>query len=106
MVRLIGYFFGIGTVLAMIVAGGVAIYIGSLTKDLPDYEVLAKYEPPVMTRVHASDGSLMAEYARERRMYLPIQAIPNRVKAALFLPKTRLSTSITVLILVVSPARL
>ncbi|MCX2696431.1 MULTISPECIES: penicillin-binding protein 1A [Ochrobactrum] len=82
MVRLIGYFFGIGTVLALIVAGGVAVYIGSLTKDLPDYEVLAKYEPPVMTRVHASDGSLMAEYARERRMYLPIQAIPNRVKAA------------------------
>ncbi|MCL7997621.1 penicillin-binding protein 1A [Brucella sp. 21LCYQ03] len=82
MVRLIGYFFGIGTVLALIVAGGVAMYIGNVTKDLPDYEVLAKYEPPVMTRVHASDGSLMAEYARERRMYLPIQAVPNRVKAA------------------------
>lgn len=82
MVRLIGYFFGIGTVLALIVAGGVAVYISSVTKDLPDYEVLAKYEPPVMTRVHASDGSLMSEYARERRMYLPIQAVPNRVKAA------------------------
>lgn len=82
MVRLIGYFFGIGTVFALIVAGGVAVYIGGVTKELPDYEVLAKYEPPVMTRVHASDGSLMAEYARERRMYLPIQAVPNRVKAA------------------------
>jgi penicillin-binding protein 1A len=82
MVRLIGYFFGIGTVLLLLVAGGVALYVGSLSKDLPDYEVLAKYEPPVMTRVHASDGSLMAEFARERRMYLPIQAVPNRVKAA------------------------
>ena len=82
MVRLIGYFFGIGTVLMLLVAGGVALYVGSLTKDLPDYEVLAKYEPPVMTRVHASDGSLMAEFARERRLYIPIQAVPNRVKAA------------------------
>lgn len=82
MVRLIGYFFGIGTVLMLLVAGGAALYIGSLAKDLPDYEVLAKYEPPVMTRVHASDGSLMAEFARERRLYLPIQAVPNRVKAA------------------------
>ncbi|MBA8838588.1 penicillin-binding protein 1A [Ochrobactrum sp. RH2CCR150] len=82
MVRLIGYFFGIGTVLMLLVAGGVALYVGNLSKDLPDYEVLAKYEPPVMTRVHASDGSLMAEFARERRMYLPIQAVPNRVKAA------------------------
>src|SRR5690606_19650022 len=82
MVRLIGYFFGIGTVLMLLVAGGVALYVGNLTHDLPDYEVLAKYEPPVMTRVHASDGSLMSEFARERRLYLPIQAVPNRVKAA------------------------
>jgi membrane carboxypeptidase/penicillin-binding protein len=36
----------------------------------------------VTTRIHASDGSLMAEYARERRLYLPIQAVPDRVKAA------------------------
>ncbi|TKT79211.1 penicillin-binding protein 1A [Aquamicrobium sp. LC103] len=82
MIRLIGYFFGIGIMLALLVAGGVAMYIGHLTKDLPDYEVLAKYEPPVTTRVHASDGALMGEFARERRLYLPIQAIPDRVKAA------------------------
>ncbi|TPO13165.1 penicillin-binding protein 1A, partial [Mesorhizobium sp. B1-1-5] len=82
MIRLIGYFFGIGTTLALLVAAGLAIYISHLTKDLPDYEVLAKYEPPVTTRIHASDGALMAEYARERRLYLPIQAIPDRVKAA------------------------
>ncbi|MET3580781.1 penicillin-binding protein 1A [Mesorhizobium robiniae] len=82
MIRLIGYFFGIGTALALLVAAGVAIYISHLSKDLPDYEVLAKYEPPVTTRIHASDGALMAEYARERRLYLPIQAVPDRVKAA------------------------
>ena len=82
MIRLIGYFFGIGTTLALVIAAAAAIYIGHLTKDLPDYEVLAKYEPPVTTRIHATDGALMAEYARERRLYLPIQAIPDRVKAA------------------------
>ncbi|TIQ89825.1 MAG: penicillin-binding protein, partial [Mesorhizobium sp.] len=82
MIRLFGYFFGVGTALALLVAAGVAIYISHLSKDLPDYEVLAKYEPPVTTRIHASDGALMAEYARERRLYLPIQAVPDRVKAA------------------------
>ena len=82
MIRLIGYFFGIGVTLALVVAAGIAIYIGSVSKDLPDYEVLARYEPPVTTRVHASDGELMGEFARERRLYLPIQAIPDRVKAA------------------------
>ena len=82
MIRLIGYFFGIGTMLALLVAAGVAVFIGNLAKDLPDYEVLAKYEPPVTTRVHASDGALMGEFARERRLYIPIQAVPDRVKAA------------------------
>ena len=35
-----------------------------------------------MTRIHAADGELMAEHARERRLYLPIQAVPDLVKAA------------------------
>ena len=35
-----------------------------------------------MTRVHAADGSLLAEYAKERRLYLPIQAIPKLVTNA------------------------
>jgi penicillin-binding protein 1A len=82
MIRLIGYFFGVGVALALVAAAGVAVYIGAVTKDLPDYEVLARYEPPVTTRVHASDGALMGEFARERRLYLPIQAVPDRVKAA------------------------
>jgi len=82
MIRLIGYFFGIATTLALVVAAGVALYVSALTKGLPDYEVLAKYEPPVTTRVHASDGALMGEFARERRLFLPIQAVPDRVKAA------------------------
>jgi len=82
MIRLIGYFFGVATTLALLVAAGAALYVSHLTKELPDYEVLANYEPPVTTRVHASDGGLMAEFARERRLYLPIQAIPDRVKAA------------------------
>jgi penicillin-binding protein 1A len=82
MLRLLGYFFGIGTVMALLVAAGVIIYVGDVTKDLPDYEVLANYEPPVMTRIHSADGQLMGEFARERRLYIPIQAVPDRVKAA------------------------
>ncbi len=50
--------------------------------SLPDYEVLSLYEPPVMTRVHAVDGSLMAEFATKHRLYLPIQSIPKILKDA------------------------
>ncbi|WP_350333871.1 penicillin-binding protein 1A [Coralliovum pocilloporae] len=80
--RLLGFFFTLGTVLAIVGAGAVGIFLYQYTKDLPDYEVLRNYEPPVTTRVHADDGQLIAEYAHERRLYLPAQAIPERVKQA------------------------
>ncbi|MGO4437472.1 penicillin-binding protein 1A [Rhizobium sp. RAF56] len=82
MVRLIGYFFALSCVLFLGAAGVAAVYLTIVSKDLPDYEVLANYAPPVTTRVHAGNGALMAEYARERRLFLPIQAIPDRLKAA------------------------
>ena len=82
MIRLIGYFFGIGAVLFILVAGAFAWYVERMSEGLPDYQVLADYEPPVTTRFHASDGQLMAEYATQRRLFLPIQAIPDLVKNA------------------------
>lgn len=82
LLRLIGYLVGMGMLAAIVVVGGVAWYVNDLTQDLPDYEVLNAYEPPVTTRIHAVDGSLMAEYAKERRLYLPIQAVPDMVKKA------------------------
>ncbi|MBW9112930.1 penicillin-binding protein 1A [Rhizobium cauense] len=82
MIRLLGYFFGVACVLFLGVAAVVAVYLATVTKDLPDYAVLSSYEPPVTTRVHAGNGALMAEYAKERRLFLPIQAVPDRVKAA------------------------
>lgn len=81
-VRLIGYLFGIGAALFIIGAAIAGYFIYQYQQDLPDYTVLKNYEPPIMTRIHAGDGQLVAEYARERRLYLPIQAIPDLVKHA------------------------
>jgi len=53
-----------------------------LSNDLPSYDHLADYAPPVMTRVHAGDGSLIAEYARERRIFVPIETVPDYVVEA------------------------
>jgi len=51
-------------------------------RGLPDYHQLADYEPPIATRVLAGDGRLLAEYATERRAYVPFEAIPKRVVLA------------------------
>src|SRR6201993_738158 len=79
LVRFLGFLFAAGTVLFLVGVAGVAGAIWHFSKDLPDYSQLQDYDPPVMTRVHAVDGSLLGEYARERRLYLPIQAMPKLV---------------------------
>jgi len=79
LLRFLGFLFAAGTIVFLVGVGAAAGLIWHFSKDLPDYSQLQDYEPPIMTRVHASDGSLLAEYAKERRLYLPIQAIPKRV---------------------------
>lgn len=79
LVRFMGFLFAAGTVVFLVGVGAVAGLIWHFSKDLPDYSQLQDYEPPVMTRVHAVDGSLLGEYAKERRLYLPIQAVPKLV---------------------------
>lgn len=68
---------------AMSLCGFAVASEGEATNDrLPNYEVLSQYEPPVMTRVYASDGALMSEFATKQRLYLPIQTVPALVKEA------------------------
>lgn len=81
-VRFLGWVFSIAAMMFLVVAGGVATYIHAVSSDLPDTAQLRNYQPPVVTRVHAADGQLAAEYAHERRLFLPIQMIPDRVKQA------------------------
>jgi len=50
--------------------------------DLPDVDGLRNYQPPVMSRVYAGDSRLLAELATERRIFVPIGAIPDIVKRA------------------------
>src|SRR6202158_3731686 len=79
LVRFMGFLFAAGTVVFLVGVAATAGLIWHFSKDLPDYSQLQDYEPPVLTRVHAADGSLVGEYARERRLYIPIQAVPKRV---------------------------
>ncbi len=79
LLRFFGFLFAAGTILFVVGVAAAAGLLWHFSKDLPDYSQLQDYEPPVMTRVHAADGSLVGEYARERRLYIPIQAVPKLV---------------------------
>ena len=74
--------------LGLLSVGAVGLFIGlavvfyvvhEFSRDLPDYRALAHYEPPISTRVHASDGQLTEEFATEQRVFVPVDAMPKRV---------------------------
>jgi penicillin-binding protein 1A len=73
---------GMSAVGLVVAAGaGVALY-NHYSEDLPDHETLTHYQPPTMSRVYAGDSRLLAELATERRIFVPYEAIPERVKQA------------------------
>jgi penicillin-binding protein 1A len=76
------FFIWLGLGIGVLVAGGVlaaVIAVFLVTRDLPSVESLRDYQPPVTTRVYAGDGTLLGEYARERRIFVPISFVPKRV---------------------------
>ena len=79
MFRFFGFLFALGTLVFIVSVAAISGLLYHFSKDLPDYSQLQDYEPPVMTRVHAADGELLAEYAKQRRLYLPIQQVPKLV---------------------------
>jgi penicillin-binding protein 1A len=79
MLRWLGYLLGVALLGCLIAAGGAIWVFWEFGRDVPDYRQLANYSPPVTTHVHAGDGSLLAEYAVERRMFVPVTAIPRQV---------------------------
>ena len=68
-----GLFFGVLTI-------GAVFWIYS--RDLPDHEYLAQYTPKTISRIYSGEGRLMDEFATERRIYAPIEDIPDLVKHA------------------------
>ena len=46
---------------------------------LPDYKKLSNYQPPISSRVYSNDGKLIAEYALEKRLFVPYDSIPEKV---------------------------
>src|SRR5258708_26324843 len=66
-----------GLILVGACVGALAIwYFG---RDLPDYQQLTDYQPSIVSRVYAGDGRLLAEYATEKRVFVPVKEMPPLV---------------------------
>src|ERR1700742_4587684 len=71
-------FIGVAVVFAVVLIGGFS-WSRWVTRALPSEEQLANYEPPIMSRVHAGDGKLVAEFATQHRVYVPSEEIPDQL---------------------------
>ena len=78
----------VGAVFAWFVTGSVflALIIGAtfwiFSRDLPSHETLASYSPKTISRIYSGEGRLIDEFAEERRIFVPIEEIPDLVKQA------------------------
>ncbi len=79
MIRFFGFLFTGAFLFFCAGAAAVGYVLYDMSEELPTLETLTSYEPPVMTRVHAGDGSLLAEYAEQRRLYLPAASMPKQL---------------------------
>ena len=68
-----------GVIIGIIVLIALFVYIKALERDLPSHEILAEYEPPITSRVHAGNGVLIAEFAEQHRVFVPYESIPLHV---------------------------
>lgn len=64
----------------------VALTIGGIfymySRNLPSHEQLAQYSPKTISRIYSGEGRLIDEFAQERRIFVPIQDVPEIVKEA------------------------
>ncbi|MFN3954925.1 MAG: penicillin-binding protein 1A [Pararhodobacter sp.] len=72
-------FIVLGLVFAALSVGGV---IWMYARDLPSHEQLATYSPPTISRIYSGEGRLIDEFAQERRLFAPIEDIPEMLRAA------------------------
>ena len=79
LMKLLSNLAGVGVTLGAVGLFVFVLVLWRLNSGLPNYEHLANYTPPVMSRAHAGDGQLIAEYAQERRIFVPIDTTPGHL---------------------------
>src|SRR5437879_12129830 len=72
----------VATASLIVGTGTVAGLSWHFSHGLPDHKQLADYQPATVSRLYAADGRLLAEYAKEKRVFVPVAAMPKRVLQA------------------------
>tara|TARA_B100001057_G_scaffold238754_1_gene239014 strand:+ start:40 stop:2379 length:2340 start_codon:yes stop_codon:yes gene_type:complete len=55
------------------------IVLWSFSNSIPDYRFLKNYKPPVSSKMYSGEGELVADFSKEKRIFVPYEAIPKNV---------------------------
>ncbi len=77
-----GSIFSLLTLVVLMVALSIGAIFFVYGKDLPSHESLANYTPPTISRIYSTEGRIIDEFAKERRLFTPAEEIPDMVKQA------------------------
>ena len=61
--------------LSMLIIGVLWTY----SNNIPDYKFLKSYKPPVSSKVYSGNGDLVADFSKEKRIFVPYNSIPKNV---------------------------
>ena len=80
--KVLNFFKSITKLILVIFTLGILFSFSTLwyfSSDLPDYKILSNYKPPISSRVHSGEGQLIAEYALQKRLFIPYDSVPRTV---------------------------
>ncbi len=78
----VAWLFASAAIVLIVAIAALAVFLIQLSDELPSSRAMQNYEPPITTRIYSGDGSLLAEFARERRLFVPISDIPPQIVQA------------------------
>ncbi len=79
MLKYINFSFKLIIIIAVVSLAFVFSTLWYFSIGLPDYKKLSNYQPPISSRVYSKNGRLIAEYALEKRLFIPFESVPKKV---------------------------
>ena len=67
--------------LSFLLLGSILIFsvLWTFSNNIPDYKFLKNYKPPVSSKVYSGDGKLVADFSKEKRIFVPYESIPKNI---------------------------
>ena len=79
MTKVLRNIFTVLLIISLIAFIGIFGILWSFSNKIPDYKFLKGYKPPVSSKMYSGNGDLVADFSKEKRIFIPYSAIPNNV---------------------------